>query len=159
GSCAIPKPASAEQPTKGRVGLHDKAYHEGYDAIFGKQKQANYHNGVEEGPVPGPNPNNLVAKRVDPAEGPTAGGEGVYIKPHEGKIKVGSTDDFRYRYTLDPPEGGGIIAFEIRRTKTGPPSGLSAEEAVLWTARRQRRFDEAYVDTLFQRDQLYRAPN
>jgi hypothetical protein len=157
--CGVPKAAEVEAPTKGRVGLHDKSYHDGYDAIFGKERPANYHNGVVEGPVPGPNPNNLTARRVDPVEGPTTGGEGVYIKPHDGKTKVGSTNDFRYRYDLDPPEGGGTIAFEISQTRTGPPSGLSAAETARWTARRQRRFDEAYVDTLFKRDQLFRADN
>lgn len=130
-----------------------------YEGMLRGQGRVDFIGGVAEGPVPGPNPNRLMIERVGPG-GPTER-EGVYAKPHDGLTKVGKatgTDTFRSRYSLSNPEGGAGIEFEIPMRGTAPPAGLSPQEASYWSAARQARFDEAYVDALFPRDQIYRAP-
>jgi hypothetical protein len=102
--------------------------------------------------VPGPNPNGLRQRAVT---SPTAGEGGVYLRPEGGKTKIGSTGDFQERYGPRAPDG---IEVEIPQTRQGPPSGV-ADSAYPWTARAQRRFDEAYVDRLTPANVRYRAPD
>jgi hypothetical protein len=107
--------------------------------------------------VPGPNPNGLRAYPVDtPSDG-----VGVYLKPHDGKTKVGSTgrgdSTFANRYSPNNPEGGGPIQVEIPQTRNGPPAGVDDSE-YKWTPSRQRRFDEEYVDRTIPPESRYRAP-
>ena len=106
--------------------------------------------------VPGPNPNNLRMKIVDPVAGPGKG-VGVYIKPHFGKTKVGMVGEsktFRYRYSNKSPEGGGGIEIEISQTRFVKAADDSAYK---WTARRQRRFDEEYVDRITPEGAIFRS--
>jgi hypothetical protein len=108
------------------------------------------------GKLPGPNPNNLVSVKV--SGNPTTG-VGVYVKKHFGKIKVGSaggTTTFRIRYVLSDPEGGCNIWYEIAQTKHGPPEGVDDSD-YKWSDRRQRRFDEEYVDRLIPAGKRYRS--
>jgi RHS repeat-associated protein len=100
--------------------------------------------------VPGPNPNNLQQRAVTT---PTTGEGGVYLKPENGRTKVGSTDDFRLRYGAKAKNG---IEVEIPQTRKGPAADDSAYQ---WTERRQRRFDEEYVDRMTPREIRYRDPN
>ncbi len=102
------------------------------------------------GRVPGPNPNNLRQRVVT---APTAGEGGVYLKPQSGRTKIGSTNDFRGRYGATAPDG---IEVEIPLTRTGPAADDSAYR---WTARRQRRFDEEYLDRITPPDVRYRDPS
>ena len=106
--------------------------------------------------VPGPNPNNLRMKIVDPVAGPGKG-VGVYIKPHFGKTKVGMVGEsktFRYRYSNKSPEGGGGIEIEISQTRFVKAADDSAYK---WTARRQRLFDEEYVDRITPEGAIFRS--
>jgi hypothetical protein len=80
---------------------------------------------------------------------------GVYLKPHLGKTKIGSTDDFMGRYGSNAREG---IEVEIPQTRNGPPAGVD-DSAYPWTARAQRRFDEEYVDRITPPSVRYRGPN
>ncbi|MBX9681170.1 MAG: HINT domain-containing protein [Gemmataceae bacterium] len=108
---------------------------------------------TEEGVlVGGPNPNKLRQRVVST---PTAGEGGVYLKPHDGKTKVGSAADFRARYGAKAPDG---IEVEIRQTRSSKPAGVDDREYP-WTPRRQRRFDEEYVDRMTPPDVRYRDPN
>jgi hypothetical protein len=104
-------------------------------------------------PVGGPNPNGLRMRVVD---GPTRGEGGVYLKPLEGRTKIGSTDDFYGRtmkekghYITEP------IEVEIVRRRNGPAENDSRYP---WDPRRQARFDEEYVDRLHSHDVKYRDP-
>ena len=101
--------------------------------------------------VPGPNPNGLRQRVV---ESPTAGEGGVYLKPHQGKTKIGSTDDFKQRYGENADDG---IEVEIPQTRTSPPPGVD-DSKYPWSGGRQRRFDEEYLDRLTPPDVRYRAP-
>ena len=100
--------------------------------------------------VPGPNPNSLRQRVVT---SPTAGEGGVYLKPQGDRVKIGSTADFRARYGPNAPDG---IEVEIPRTRTAPAADDSAYR---WTARRQARFDEEYLDRITPPDVRYRPPN
>ncbi|MFQ5732720.1 MAG: hypothetical protein ACE5KM_12305, partial [Planctomycetaceae bacterium] len=53
--------------------------------------------------ITGTNPNDLVASKVS---GSPSTGNGVYVKKHFDKTKVGSASNFRTRYTLSDPKGG-----------------------------------------------------
>lgn len=86
---------------------------------------------------------------------------GVYLKPHDGKTKVGSTggtNTYRTRYTLTNPEGGGPVEVEIPQTRFSKPAGVD-DSAYEWSSARQRRFDEEYVDRVTPPSIRYRAPN
>ena len=98
--------------------------------------------------VPGPNPNGLMQRAVTE---PTVGKGGVYLKPQDGKTKVGSTGDFRIRYGAAEQNG---IEVEIPLTRTGPAAD---DSLYTWTARRQRRFDEEYVDRVTPVEARFRA--
>ncbi|MBX9624136.1 MAG: AbrB/MazE/SpoVT family DNA-binding domain-containing protein [Gemmataceae bacterium] len=102
--------------------------------------------------VPGPNPNNLRMRVVaEPTDG-----QGVYLKPHQGKTKVGSTGGtktFRTRYNL---KDGDKIEVEIDQTRFRKPDGVDDSEYT-WSDARQRRFDEEYVDRVTPPGIRYRA--
>ncbi len=99
--------------------------------------------------VPGPNPNGLQMRVVS---SPTPGEGGAYLKPEGGKTKIGSTGDFKGRYG---PNGGIVI--EIPQTRNGPPAGVD-DSMYRWTERRQRRFDEEYMDRVTPPEMRYRDP-
>jgi hypothetical protein len=100
-------------------------------------------------PVAGPNPNGLRLRAV---EQPTVGEGGVYLKREGGKTKTGSTIQFRDRYGTSDEAG---IQVEIPQTRTGKPVGVD-DSAYPWTPRRQRRFDEEYVDRTLPAEVRYR---
>jgi hypothetical protein len=109
--------------------------------------------------VSGPNPNKLIANRVS---GKPTNSEGVYIKLHDGKVKTGMAggkDPFNRRYNVTAPEGGASIEIEILQTRYTPPQGLSSEDTTYWNPKRQRRFDEEYIDRTIPQDLRYRAEN
>jgi len=85
--------------------------------------------------VAGPNPNQLRQRAVSK---PTAKEGGVYLKPMEGKTKIGSADDFSTRYGKDAIDG---IEVEIPQTRFGPPPGVD-DSSYPWNPKAQRRFDE-----------------
>jgi RHS repeat-associated protein len=93
-------------------------------------------------------PNNLVSREVN---GGTPGEGGVYQFPIADKTKTGSTGDYGTRYSDDR------IQREFPQTRFGPPEGVD-DSAYPWTDRRQRRFDEEYIDRTVPRDSRYRAP-
>ncbi len=100
--------------------------------------------------IPGPNPNKLRQRVVTT---PTSGQGGVYLKPQNGKLKIGSTKDFKGRYGKKEPEP---IQIEILQTRDRKPRGVNDQEYP-WTPRKQRRFDEEYVDRTIHPDARYRA--
>ena len=65
-------------------------------------------------------------------------------------MKTGSTNDFHKRY------GGKNIGIEYKQTRTVKASD---DSSYTWTARRQRRFDEQYLDDLVPEALRYRATN
>lgn len=65
-----------------------------------------------------------------------------------GKTKTGSTVDFYQRYS------GGEIEVEFPQTRSGPAAD---DAAYRWTPRRQRRFDEHYIDSLLPPEERYRS--
>ncbi|MCC6180033.1 MAG: RHS repeat-associated core domain-containing protein, partial [Chloroflexi bacterium] len=91
-------------------------------------------------------PNQLVPRIV--AE-PTAAEGGVYAFLKGGKVKTGSTGDFRRRY------GPRDIELEYPQTRFGPAADDSAYR---WTPRRQRRFDEEFLDRMVPPQFRYRSP-
>jgi RHS repeat-associated protein len=108
-------------------------------------------------PVGGPNPNGLRQRVVDT---PTPGEGGVYLKPEETPdgmrwTKVGSTEDFAERYGRSAENA---IEVEIRQTVNQKPPGVDDSEYE-WTAERQRRFDEEYVDRMTPPEARYRDPD
>jgi hypothetical protein len=103
-----------------------------------------------------PNPNHLVSRRIN-STAELSANDGVYIKRHFGKIKAGKAYNFRERYSLSNPEGDCPIWYELVRTRKSAPSGLSATERAYWTASRQRRFDEAFLDALIPAGDRYTA--
>jgi hypothetical protein len=102
--------------------------------------------------VPGPNPNKLAGETV---AAPSKGVGGVYTGQKGGKIKTGSTDDFSARYRKFP-EGDFKITTEYRQTRFAKPDGVD-DSAYRWTARRQRRFDEEYIDRTISPEARYRS--
>jgi hypothetical protein len=105
-------------------------------------------------PVGGPNPNGLRQRVVS---GPTPGGAGVYLKteptgPNTRLTKIGSADDFAERYGRNATNP---IEVEIPQTRMGPAAD---DSAYTWTAKRQLRFDEEYVDRLVPWGVKYRDP-
>jgi hypothetical protein len=94
------------------------------------------------------NPNDLKSRDVDK---PTKGEGGVYQFEKDGKIKTGSTGDFHGRY------GGKKIEKEYPQTIKKRPAGVKDKD-YKWTKRRQRRFDEEYIDRTVPKDDRYRAP-
>jgi RHS repeat-associated protein len=106
--------------------------------------------------VGGSNPNSLIAYRVG---GNPSNREGVYIKLHHGKVKVGSAggahDRFNNRYS-GKDNGGAEIEIEIPQTRTQAAVDDSSSD-YKWSAKRQRRFDEAYIDALVPQEFRYRA--
>ena len=101
--------------------------------------------------VPGPNPNGLRQRAVD---SPTSGEGGVYLKPQDGKTKIGSTIDFHDRYGANANNG---IEVEIPQTRNGPPAGVD-DSLYPWNPRAQRRFDEEYLDRMTPPEVRYRDP-
>ena len=92
-------------------------------------------------------PNELRARDV---EKPTKGEGGVYQFEKEGKVKTGSTGDFYKRY------GGKNIKIEYPQTRN---KAAADDSAYQWTPRRQRRFDEEFIDRQVPPDQRYRDPD
>ena len=91
-------------------------------------------------------PNELKPRHVTT---PTKGKGGVYQYEIDGKIKTGSTNDFYKRYN------GKKITKEYHQTKKGRSA---TEDDYDWTPRRQRRFDEQYIDDQVPIDMKYRSP-
>jgi hypothetical protein len=107
--------------------------------------------------LPAPNPNALRSVKVS---GNPTNGVGVYVKKHFKLLKVGSaggTTTFRTRYTLSNPEGGCNIWYELAQTKNAKPPGVDDSEYP-WNDKRQRRFDEEYVDRLIPAAMRFRSP-
>ena len=118
--------------------------------VSGPSRSASHSVQYDAGRVPGPNPNNLRQRAVTT---PTAGGGGVYLKPQVGRTKIGSTNDFRGRYGANAPDG---IEVEIPLTRT---HAAAEDSAYRWSARRQRRFDEEYLDRITPSNVRYRDPS
>ncbi len=110
--------------------------------------------------VTGPNPNKLIINRVS---GKPTSGKGVYIKLHNDQVKTGMAggekQKFAGRYGKENPDGGAPIEIEIPQTRHSPPKGLSPDDNAYWTPKRQRRFDEEYIDRTIPQDLRYRAKN
>jgi len=123
-----------------------------YRGTFGGVRSANPSRGVDydAGRLAGPNPNKLRQRVVS---SPTAGEGGVYLKPQGGRTKIGSTNDFRGRYGPSAPDG---IEVEVPLTRRGP---AAEDSAYRWTARRQARFDEEYLDRITPPNVRYRDPS
>lgn len=94
------------------------------------------------------NPNDLKSRDVDK---PTKGEGGVYQFEKDGKTKTGSTGDFHDRY------GGQKIEKEFPQTRKKRADGVDDTDYP-WSPRRQRRFDEEYIDRTVPKDDRYRAP-
>ena len=91
-------------------------------------------------------PNKLMPRIVTE---PSAGEGGVYAFLKDGKVKTGSTADFRGRY------GPRNIELEYPQTRFGPAAD---DAAYRWTPRRQRRFDEEFLDRSVAAPLRYRSP-
>jgi len=91
-------------------------------------------------------PNMLEGRVVNKA---TKGAGGGYMFEIKGKIKVGSATDYHARY------GGKNIVVEFPQTRNMPAA--KAAGSYKWTPKRQRRFDEEYLDRLVPKDLRYRA--
>jgi hypothetical protein len=111
--------------------------------------------------LPGKNPNGL---RVEKVKHRTSRG-GVYLKIHvrKGKIKIGSASNFATRYTDTAPvgntkyQGGCRIRYEIVITTSTPYAEPGPNCPKTWSARRQRQYDEEYVQRLVPNSMKYQA--
>jgi len=111
----------------------------------------------QTGLLTAPNPNNLVSKHIASTD-QLSNDDGVYVKRHFMKTKAGKAFNFRKRYSLSDPEGGCPIWYELKRTRDKAPDGLCDADSKYWSASRQRRFDEAFLDALIPAAQRFAAP-